>query len=596
MANYLAPVQPYLADLLMQMVEAASLATSCPLPIDMKPLELPKDEPQGNETTKGRKRKAAEIKEETEAKFKEAGEKAKEQVEQAKQELVNKVKNAAKENVQRLKDILMGIAELGIALGELIITCVAFPIRFALCAASIIGTCPIGPTVQPTQLVMTLKQFKEIGDDMGTKYSKCQAAWNKLGIDELISNAKNNPIIAMIPGFAATLTPITTAFGLVNTVLTTVKPFITMVGGGVCSVSGGISAALALGLPEPVMTLADDGWPGPFSIEGSDDEGQEVQMEAPSIESDTDPEACFNFDAKNSKGEILATNCKNFNAMQEDGEVSCDNCTKYKPFHKQITLRLRENTKVLYGSDDLFLDDATFTPLPGSLKERMTSVESKILEIENKIVLLESSMGAAGTISAGITKDSQSLWVDVNKQTSALNMNDLGLSPTSQTYDSRIKEVKRVDIYKVSSLPSYISSEGLSQDSFVGIDESESKIIFKGEEIPETDRIDGNTYVVFIFENSFGTEIKPLWINVSLLSVKYNFMTSMDATTKNYLSLDWEKVQEDHSIVVTANLKYNSEISSKVPGIDSMTSGINETMKGLSAANGQEKINNDNKN
>lgn len=595
--NLLSSVQPFLMQKIMEMRVAEAIKSSIPTQPSFEDQE-PKSDSPGNPFTSARERVANKISSEAKEKFNAAKEEAKEQFENAKQAVIDKVNNAVAENLEELTKLASDINDLGISLGELMTTCVAFPVRFAIAAPSIIGSCPVGPTVQPTQLVMTLKQFKEVGDDMGTKYSKAQGAWNKLDLDNLINSAKSNPVIAMIPGFAATLSPLSAIFTTVTTVFNTTKPFITMVGGSVCEVKPPsvpkVSISLANNIePRGIQTYAGDGWPGPFGISEEQEEGKEAEVKAPSVESDCDPEACFNFVAK-SGTTCSAANCKNFKALKKDDGITCDNCSKYKPIHKQLKIRLKENTMAIYGSDDLFLDGSTFTPLDGSLLSRMAVAEGKISELEGKVALLGSTVSTA-SLSAGVTDDNK-IWVglkksDENDHSATINLADIS---QEQGFDPRVKEVKRVDIYKVSSLPSYIDSNSFSSGEYVGVDSETNEIIFKGDEVPETDRIDGNTYVVFIFENGYGPWMKPLWINVSLLSVKYDFMTTMDSTTKNYLTLDWQKVPENHSVVVTANLKYNSEVGSVVNGLDAASNSINEAMKGISSVNGQGRIN-DNK-
>lgn len=605
--NILSSATSILTQKIMEMRVADSLKGS--IPVEPK-FEEPKPEKDstGNSTTKDRKRVSNKISDSAKEGFEKNKVEAQKQYEESKKAVTDKVNNAVAENMEELTKLSTDITELGISLGELMTTCVAFPIRFALAAPSIIGTCPVGPTVQPTQLVMTLKQFKEVGDDMGTKYSKAQAAWNKLNLDNLIESAKSNPVIAMIPGFAATLSPLSAIFSTVTTVFTTTKPMITLVGGSISeikppSVPTPVSLSISSPITPRIQTYAGDEWPGPFGISEEEVVGQEVQMEAPDVDYEADPEACFNFSQRAGTFGITAQNCNNFKAIQPDKGVSCDNCIKYAPFHKQLTIRLRENTRDIYGSNDLWLKSDSFTPLPGSLKYRMTAVEGKVAD------------NVGWSVAAGWDKDNKYIWIDLkNSKSQVLNPEPTTSHSTTFNIDfqTKVKDVKRVNIWRYDDIKS--EDVKLAIDSLMGWrrvpidtrnlnsiwgleadledDSLDTVILYKEEEIPETDRILGNTYVVYTFENSSGEELKPLWINVSLLSVKYDFLTSMDTVTKDYLNLEWGKVQENHAMVVTADLKYNPTVAASVSGVSEMASGINDVMKGISSANGQGKINN----
>lgn len=555
--NYLKPIQSQIPEIIIKTDVADTLQKSLPTEITIEEPKDPDDAPEGNETTKGRQRVKSVVSDEAKEANKKAKEDAKKAKEDAEKAALDAVNNAVANNKERFTQIMMDIAELGISLGELTITCVALPLRLALVPVSIIGSCPVGPTVQPSQLTMTLKQLKEIGDDLGTKYSKAQAAWNKLGLDKAASAlAAGNPLLQKIPGSDSWLVPLTTALNLVNTVFNIAKPGILAVGGGVCSVASASGAAINSdedNYIRPLSSIAPIASTPSFFIEGSDESGEEPQMDAPDVEFEADPEACFNFKQKTGTSGCIAANCSNFTPLDKSSTTpDCNNCSKYKPFHKQLTIRLRENTKEIYGSDDLFLKGTSFSPTPGSLKYRCSTLE---FNMTNNVVW---------SISSGFEENGGYIWIDIKNSIGQVfsPQSEFGNHSTgfyTNNISSYIDSGIRLNLSYYSNLSETNKetadriNRGVPSSNSIWAIEVESGDLWEditSNDIPLENRVDGMSCVVFNYKDSSGN-LNRVWFNSSLFKSYYNFSTqvnNLDDDGKTYCKLGF----------TTAKSRYNT--------------------------------------
>lgn len=650
MANLLATFQPVIGELLMKVKFASSM-----LPVPTPSLAVLQDPPKinGNSITAARKRVESKVSEEAEKIMKEAEEAVNTVISDAQAKLEEMVKNVCVDNAALFQELQMEIADLGVAVYELSITAAGLPVRFAILAPSIIGACPLGPTVQPTQLLMTLKQFKEIGDDLGTKYSKVQASFNKLSLDQIQQMAANLPI--PVPGLDTLLSAISPVLTIVKSVLDLAKPFIMLVGGSISDISSKVSSMSTISYRSntslPILPMNSPGI-STYATESCflsspDETGEAEQPEVPDVGYDADPENCVVFSPRNyydDEGHYYRTaaNCKNFTVLDKtkkepDGSIKpdCQNCTKYKEINSNITKTVTKLDNEMYGEDG-----TKENPKSGSVLYRMSSVEGRCTSLEDRATKLEDratkledratkledratkledratkledratvlegrcdvledratvlegrcdvledratklegrcdvletkvdeKMG--WTLEAGVNEDDGYLWIDLkNSKGEVLGAKDNGHSSSVliNSFDTSLKELRRENIYEYKSMDEDLKSKvrdylGIVKDrdpeptgTMWAINSQTGEIDYEGDSIPVENRMDGNVCIVFLCSKP---DVSPIWVNITFLGRYYNFLSSLDSTTQQYMSLDFEEVDENFATSVIAKLKY----------------------------------------
>lgn len=587
MANLLAAFQPVLTELIMKVKLASSLN-----PIPDLNLEIPKDPPKlsGNSITEGRKRVEAKVKDEVKEQWNKIEEDAKKQLEDAQKQLEDMINNCLADNAALVQEIQMQIAELGVALNELAISAAGLPIRFAILAPSIIGACPLGPTVQPTQLVMTLKQFKEIGDDLGTKYSKAQAAFNALSLDQIQQMASSLPV--PVPGLDVLMAAISPALTIVKATLDLAKPFIMLVGGGISNISSAMPTSISYRSNTAIPLYGNGGMVTYAGVNcflsDPDEQGEAEQPETPDVGYEADPENCVVFSPKtyyDDEGHYYRTaaNCKNFKVLDKtktepDGSIKpdCQNCTKYKEVQPNITKTVTRHENEIYGEEG-----TKENPKPGSLIYRMIGVEGRCTALETRATNLESrcttleakvSDSVGWSIEVGFDETSDYLWIDLKNSKGEVlfpksNGHSTWVESSRFSSDTYLDKILRINISKYEKLNSTQQEQVRvlmgwpvsylpDPNTVWGYDSSTEEVIYKTEEIPIENRIDGICCAVFTLKNTVETDISPVWANVSMLSNLYEFTSSLDSTTQQYMNLDFETVSSRFATSVIASLKY----------------------------------------
>ena len=298
MINLLEGYQDKLSELILQIKIADSMPT-IPEPSLSDP--VPPPTLNVSAATALRERAEAKISEETEKVVKEAQDLVNKKIEEGKKAMEDAIKNAASLNPIELDKIKMEIAELGTALGELSVSCAMLPTRISSLISSIIGSCPVGPTVTPGLVPKGLQDLKQIGDDLGTKYDKVEQGITKLGLNNLEKIANSCQIFQSIPGLSSGVPIINTVVSAISSVLSVCKPLILVVGGSVGSTSGSSPA-----------------------------------VDVPEISYNANPEECSAFspiytDVDGDPTEVTANNCNNFCVLNADkGNMpDCNNCTRY---------------------------------------------------------------------------------------------------------------------------------------------------------------------------------------------------------------------------------------------------------------------------
>lgn len=298
MTNLLEGFQDKLSELLVQIKIADSMPT-LPTPNLADPLAPPSLKISG--ATALRERAEAKINDEVEKAVKQAQEEVNKKLEEGKKAIEDQIKNAAALNPLQLDEIKMELAELGTALGELSVSCAMLPTRIASLISSIIGSCPLGPTVTPGLIPKGLQDLKQIGDDLGTKYDKVEQGIVKLGLNNLEKIANSCAAFQSVPGLSAGVSMISTVVTTIKTALSVCKPLILAVGGS----CGGAS-------------------------------GSSPEVSTPEISYNASADTCskfsaINYDRNGDPTSVSAGNCKNFTCLNESKGTTpdCNNCTKY---------------------------------------------------------------------------------------------------------------------------------------------------------------------------------------------------------------------------------------------------------------------------